>query len=207
MIKTATTLFAITAMSFTLAPDVDNNLDKWKIDYDHTRIEFSATHLMISEVEGVFEKFTIEPTITKSSFEDSQFKVKIDASSINTGSKTRDKHLRSGDFLDIVNHPNITFESTSFKWSGERTFKMKGYFTINGVKRLETFNVHYNGSVLDPTDNLQKAAFKITGKINRYDYNLKWNTSSEAADAFAVGETIDLECHLRLARHISYANN
>lgn len=206
MIKALTTTLAIGALSFTIAPDFDDNLDKWEVDYDHTRIEFSATHLMISEVEGNFENFTIEQKVSKPSFEDSQFKVKIQAASINTGSNNRDKHLRSGDFLDIAEHPEITFESTSFKWSGEQAFKMKGYFTINGVRRLETFHVKYNGSVVDPSDNLEKAAFKIVGKINRYDYNLKWRISSDAAEAFSVGEEIELECHLRLKRSADYAN-
>tara|TARA_R110001592_G_scaffold307299_2_gene580558 strand:+ start:57783 stop:58412 length:630 start_codon:yes stop_codon:yes gene_type:complete len=206
MIKALTTTLAIGALSFTTAPNFDEHLDKWEVDYDHTRIEFSATHLMISEVEGVFENYTIESKINKPSFEDSQFKVNIQAASINTGSKTRDKHLRSGDFLDIAEHPIISFESTTFKWAGEQEFKMKGYFTINGVRHLETFHVKYNGSVIDPADNLEKAAFKITGKINRYDYNLKWNITSDAAEAFSVGEEIELECHLRLKRSANYAN-
>jgi polyisoprenoid-binding protein YceI len=207
MIKALTTTLAIGALSFTIAPSFDSHLDKWEVDYDHTRIEFSATHLMISEVEGDFENFTIESTVNKPSFEDSKFKVNIQAASINTGSKNRDKHLRSGDFLDIAAHPEITFESTSFKWSGESEFKMKGYFTINGVKKLETFSVKYNGSVIDPTDNLEKAAFKIVGKINRYDYDLKWDLSSDVAEAFSVGEEIELECHLRLKRSADYASN
>lgn len=205
MIKVLTTTLALSALSFTVAPTFDAHLDKWEVDYDHTRIEFSATHLMISEVEGTFENFTIESKVSKPSFEDSKFKVSIQAASINTGSKTRDKHLRSGDFLDIAEHPEISFETTSFKWAGEQEFKMKGYFTINGVRRLESFHVRYNGSVIDPMDNLEKAAFKIVGKINRYDYGLKWDISSDAAEAFSVGEEIELECHLRLKRSAEYS--
>lgn len=175
------------------------NKEGWEMDRAHTKVGFTATHLLISEVEGVFKDYDMSIAVEREDFVDTHFKMVIQTASIDTDYKQRDEHLKSPEFFNVEKHPTIVFESTMFKWDGDKKYKMKGYLTINGVKRLETFEVKYGGKIMDPVDGLEKAGFKITGQINRYDYDLKWNIAS-AAESFAVGETVDIECNLRLVR-------
>lgn len=180
----------------------EKNLEKWRMDPDHSSIGFTATHLLISEVEGKFKDFEVTVDVNRDDFVDSKFKVLIQTNSVDTDSRTRDNHLKSEDFLNVDKFPTMEFESTMFKWDGTKRFKMKGYLTLNGVKHLEEFEVKYGGSIIDPIDGKEKAGFKIRGEINRYDYGLKWNIA-EAAENFAVGEMVEIECNLRLIREPS----
>ena len=74
----------------------------------------------------------------------------IDASSINTNEPNRDKHVRSADFLDVENFPNITFRSTGRARDGGRFF-VDGELTIRGATRPVTLDVEVNGFTPDPT--------------------------------------------------------
>ena len=178
----------------------------WVLDPEHSEIGFTATHLLISEVDGEFHDYKLSMNVTEEDFSDARISMEINTASIDTESKERDEHLRSQDFFDVGKYPVITFESTSFRWVANKTYKMKGWLTIKGVRHLETFDVKYGGKIIDPVDGLEKAGFKVEGVINRYDYDLKWNIAT-AAESFAVGEDIEIECTIRLNRRPLAASN
>ena len=90
----------------------------WQIDPAHSAIEFAVKHMMFTTVRGRFKdvKGTIE--IDEENPDNSTVDVEIAAASIETGAADRDAHLRSADFLDVANHPTLTFRSTGFEPAG-----------------------------------------------------------------------------------------
>lgn len=77
-------------------------------------------------------------------------------------------------------------------------YKLIGNLKIRDITKPVTFNVIYGGTVKDPWGNV-KAGFKATTKINRFDYNLKWNTLTEVGGA-VVGKEVTLICNIELKK-------
>lgn len=167
----------------------------WNIDTAHTRVGFSARHMMISNVNGQFEKVegTIEfdeqnPTATL-------VDVKIEAASINTRDAQRDAHLKSPDFLDVEKHPYLYFKSSHVEQIDENTAKMYGDLTVRGVTRPVVMNVEYHGLAKSPWGTTN-AGFSASTKISRKEWGLEWNVALETGGLLvsdAVNITIELE--------------
>jgi polyisoprenoid-binding protein YceI len=176
------------------AGKLDTTRPNWKLDNAHSRVKFSVTHLLVSEVEGSFKSFNASLSSEKSDFSDAAVEFTIDAKSINTENEMRDKHLQSDDFFNAEKYPAITFKSTSWKKTGDKTFALEGDLTIRDVTKRVTFDVTYGGTVKDPWGNT-KAGFKATTVIDRFDYNLKWNKLTEAGAVVSkdVAVTLNLE--------------
>lgn len=172
-----------------------NAQTKWTVDKSHSKVQFSVTHLIISEVTGQFKSFDASIESSKEDFSDAKIEFSADVNSINTDNEGRDKHLKSDDFFNAEKFPKITFVGKLFKKVGDKNYKLVGNFTIRDVTKEITLDVVYNGSVKDPWGNT-KAGFKIKGEVNRFDYNLKWNALMEAGGAVVskdVSIIVDLE--------------
>lgn len=170
----------------------------WNIDPSHSGVKFSVTHLMISEVEGRFKMFDGKVTAAKDDFTDANIEFNVDAKSISTENDKRDEHLRSAEFFDVEKYPKITFKSKSFKKTDGKNYKLTGDLTIKGVTKTVEFDVINNGTMKDPYGNI-KAAFKLTGAINRTDYGLKWNVALEAGGVM-VSEQVNIVCDIQMAK-------
>lgn len=175
-----------------------NAQSKWTVDKSHSKVQFSVTHLIISEVTGQFKSFDANVEASKDDFTDAKIEFASDVNSINTDNEGRDKHLKSDDFLNAEKFPKITFVGKSFKKVGNKNYKLVGDFTIRDITKEVTLDVVYNGSVKDPWGNT-KAGFKINGEVNRFDYNLKWNSLMEAGGA-VVGKTVAIVVDLELQK-------
>lgn len=150
----------------------------WKADRDHSSVSFSVTHLMISKVEGRFREFDGNITAAKPDFSDASIQFGVDAFSITTGDDKRDNHLKSSDFLHAEQFPRLSFQSTAFRRITEGRYQLEGDLTIRDVTRRVKFNVTYGGTTTE--GNKQRATFKATTYINRFDYNLQWDKLTEA---------------------------
>lgn len=171
---------------------------KWSFDKAHSKVGFSVTHLIISEVDGYFKSFDGYVETTNDDFSGAKVEFTVDTKSINTDNEKRDDHLRSDDFFNAEKYPKMTFKGKSFKKVGDKKYKLVGDLTIRDVTKEVALDVKYNGTIKDPWGNT-KAGFKITGEINRFDYGLKWNALMEAGGA-VVGETVDLEIDIELQK-------
>lgn len=175
-----------------------NAQSKWTVDKAHSKVQFTVTHLIISEVTGQFKSFDANIEAAKDDFTNAKIEFSADVNSIDTDNEDRDKHLKSDDFFNAEKFPKITFVGKSFKKVGGKNYKLVGDFTMREVTKQVTLDVVYNGSVKDPWGNT-KAGFKIKGEINRFDYNLKWNSLMEAGGA-VVGKTVSIVVDLELQK-------
>ncbi|TRZ43556.1 YceI family protein [Robertkochia solimangrovi] len=171
---------------------------RWIVDPTHSEIGFKVKHMMFTNVSGKFEKFEASVESDNDDFEDAIFTFKGETKSINTGNGDRDTHLRSGDFFDAEEFPIIGFESTSFKDSDSDDFIMKGILTIKEIANPITLHAEFMGTAKDPWGNL-KAGFSMSGKINRKDWGLNWNSALEAGGVL-VGEEIRLLIDLQFIK-------
>jgi polyisoprenoid-binding protein YceI len=153
----------------------------WTLDGAHTLVEFSAKHMMITTVKGRFTAVTGTIEVDEAAPERSRVEVEIPAASIDTGVAPRDEHLRSADFLDVENHPNITFRSTrvegAYAEAGDR-FKLVGELTIRGTTREVVLDATFEGTGKDPWGG-ERASFSAEAKVDRRDFGLTWNQALE----------------------------
>jgi polyisoprenoid-binding protein YceI len=165
---------------------------RWAIDPAHTEVGFVARHLMVSKVRGHFTGVT-GTVVVADHLAASTAEVTIDVASVDTGSADRDTHLRSADFFDAENHPEMTFRSTSF--DGET---LVGDLTIKGVTKPVTLDIEFNGLATDPWGNT-KAGFEGTTTVNRKDWGLEWNVALEGGGVL-VSEKVTLSLDVQLLR-------
>jgi len=171
---------------------------KWALDPAHSEVTFKVKHLMISTVTGKFDKFDVQVEAGKEDFTDGKVIFTADTASVNTGNEQRDGHLKSGDFFDAENFPQIKFVSRSFKKSDNKgDYTLEGDLTIKETSKPITIPVEYGGTVRDPWGNT-KAAFSIDMKLNRKEFGLGWNAALESGGVL-VGEDIRILIELELA--------
>lgn len=170
---------------------------KWSIDKTHSEIEFKVRHLMISHAKGNFKNFDASVYTYNKDFTTAEIDLWIDANSINTGDEKRDEHLKSSDFFDVQKHKQITFTSSTIgKANADGNHELWGELTMIGITKNVKLNVQFGGIVKDPWGS-EKAGFTVTGKINRSDWGLVWNTAIETG-GFVVGDEITISCEIEL---------
>lgn len=170
----------------------------WVIDKSHSKIGFSVTHLLISEVEGYFKDYSAKIVTKGEDFDYAQIEFIAKTSSIFTDNEKRDQHLKSDDFFNSEKYPELKFVGKSFKKVENNKYKLSGDLTIRDVTKPITLDVEFNGKVKDPWGNI-RAGFNITGKLNRFDYGLKWNALTELGGA-VVDNIVKLRIHVELIK-------
>ncbi len=170
----------------------------WTVDKSHSKVGFGVTHLVITDVDGFFKDCDAQITTEGDDFSKTQIDFTIKTNSIFTDNKDRDNHLRSDDFFNAEKYPNMIFKGKSMKKVGDKKYKLIGDFTIRDVTKQIALDVTYNGTVKDPWGNT-KSGFKVTGEIDRFDYNLKWNKAIETG-SLVVGKDVELVIDLQLVK-------
>ena len=170
----------------------------WSIDEIHSKIRFSARHMVISEVEGQFNKFDFSFINEGDDLTTGQVELIIYANSVDTRNTDRDNHLRSADFFDAEKYPEIKFKSSSIKRIDDEKYKLIGDLTIKRITKAIELDVAYGGQIKDPWGNT-RAGFNVKGSLNRFDYGLRWNNLIETGGA-VVGKTINLNCDIEVVK-------
>jgi polyisoprenoid-binding protein YceI len=173
------------------------NHNKWSLDQAHCEINFKIRHLMITHVKGSFKNFDANIYTNGKDFKTAEIDLWIDASSINTGDQERDDRLRAEDFLDIKNHKQINFVSSTLgKINKDYKHELWGELTMVGIKQNIKLEVEYGTLVKDPEGN-ERVGFTITGKIKRSDWGLVWNKNIETG-GILVGDEISISCEIEI---------
>jgi polyisoprenoid-binding protein YceI len=162
----------------------------YALDPTHTRIGFSARHAMVTKVRGQFDEFEGQAHIDTANPANSSVKVVIKAASVTTGVDQRDAHLRTPDFFDTENYPEITFVSTNVARDGS-DWTITGDLTINAVTKPVTIDFEETGSAKDPYGNI-RVGFEGGTTIDRTEWGLTFNAALETGGVL-VSEKIKLE--------------
>jgi polyisoprenoid-binding protein YceI len=163
----------------------------YKVDPTHTHIGFVARHAMVAKVRGAFREFEGSGTYDADDPSRSTLNLTIKAASIDTANTDRDNHLRTSDFLDVANHPEIKFASTRVEPVGDGRFKVTGDLTIRGVTRPVTIDFELSGPVQDPYGNT-RIGLEGRTEINRKDWGVNFNLVLDAGGVM-VGDKVVLE--------------
>src|SRR6516164_2611700 len=107
----------------------------WIFEPGHTEADFRARHMMVTWVRGLFKDIHGRLELDWERCLNATFEGVIDATGVWTGEPNRDAHLRSADFVDVENHPKITFTGTFTERSGADAFKGDVELTIRGTTR------------------------------------------------------------------------
>ncbi|GGB09519.1 polyisoprenoid-binding protein [Macrococcus hajekii] len=162
-------------------------MTNFKLDPVHSSVAFSIKHLMVSKVKGEFTSFDGELTGDANDTSSLQLKGSVKVDSIDTRNADRDGHLKSADFFDAEQYPEITFVSKSITDS-----TITGDLTIKGETHEETFDVQHNGVSKNPMTDGEVTGVIVKGKINREKYGITWNQALETGGVM-VGKDVDFE--------------
>lgn len=179
---------------------------KWTFEPGHTSAQFSARHMMVTNVRGFFKNVTGTLELDPDNPSDFVVETTIDASTLWTDEPHRDAHLRHADFLDVENHPTITFKGGEVIQIGANDFKLTGDLTIRGVTHKVTLDVTYLGQWdtsywvgdqdLGP---VRRVGFEATTRINRHDFGVSWNSPMDKG-GIVVGNEVDIVIDLEALR-------
>jgi len=167
----------------------------YDIDPAHSSAQFSV----ISNVKGEFTKVSGTVTYDPDDPGASKVEATIDVASLHTRDEQRDGHLKSADFFDAANFPEIKFVSKSVAPHGDGELLVKGDMTIHGVTKEVTLHVEGpTPEMKDPWGNV-KAGATAAAKINRKDFGLVWNVALETG-GLLVGEDVAISLEVELTR-------
>ncbi len=169
----------------------------WVLDSAHTRVEGVARHLMVTKVRVGFTEFSGTIDVAHPATE-SSIDVTIQADSISTGDEDRDAHVRSEDFLDVENHPEITYRSNEIEHVGGDDYRIRGELTVRGVTRPVDLDATFLGVATDPWGT-GHAAFEARGEIDREDFGITWNQALEAGGVL-ISKQIELDLDVQLVQ-------
>ena len=162
---------------------------KYRLDADHTTVSFKVRHL-VTQVRGNFNQFEGWFDFEPGKPDSWKAEATIQAASIDTNVKERDKHLRSADFFDVEKFPTLTFKSTGVRDATEESAKLDGILSIHGVEKEVTLDLEIHGVVKDPWGGVH-SGFTATTQINRKDFGLGWNQKLETGGVL-VGDQVKI---------------
>ncbi len=170
-----TMLFAF--MSVLLSANLLSAQDTYVLDVAHSKVEFTVTHMMLSQVTGKFREFSGKILYDEDDMSKWGVSVDIKTASIFTDNEKRDNHLRSDDFFNAEKFPLITFRSKRFEKRGDQ-YVAVGDLTIRDVTKQVEIPFKITGHIKDPWGNIRIGAVgSLT--INRQDYGVKWSKSMD----------------------------
>ena len=170
---------------------------EYAIDAVHSSVGFAVKHMVVATVKGRFQKFSGKVSYDADYPANSSIEVTIDVGSIDTDNEQRDNHLRSAEFFDAENHPNMTFKSSRVERRGD-SFVAFGDLTMRGLTRPIELPFELLGPVTGMRGETRYGA-DATIRLNRKDWGVSWNQTLDAGGV-VVSETVTVEIHVELVR-------
>lgn len=142
---------------------------------------------MVTKVHGAFNDFESTFSVNDGAVEGS---ATIKAASIDTANEQRDEHVKSADFFDVENHPELTFTITGAEVGDGSEGTVTGDLTIKGVTKPVTLDVEVLG-VQEDQNGDTRLGFEASTKINRKDFDIDFQAPLNGG-GMLVGEKIDI---------------
>lgn len=143
------------------------------IDPAHTRVIFAVSHLGVIDFPGHAHNITGRIDFDLKNAENSSVDLTIDATQIGMDHKVLDEKLQGKEFFNTAKFPTMTFKSTHIHQIGLEAAKITGDFTMLGVTRPVTLDVHFNGRKWNKYMKREAAGFTATGSLRRSDFGMK----------------------------------
>lgn len=183
--------------SQTLAPGISALTPGiWNVDASHSTIGFVARHLMVSKVRGRFAAFTGTLTIADDPLA-SKVEATAEIASITTGDDARDGHLKSPDFFDAEQFPNMTLVSKGIDVDGSN-YVLHTDLTIKGVTKSVDFALEFDGVSGDPWGGT-RVGFTAEADVNRKEWGLEWNVALETGGVL-VSEKVKIQLEIEAVK-------
>lgn len=151
------------------------------IDWSNSKVAFQVKKLGIFTIKGSITGFTGELAFSENALIDSSIHVCVSPSTINTGNKKRDEHLKSKDFFLVKEYPKICFQSTSIK-STSNGYEVVGSLAMLGATKKVTIPFSFSDGVVEGKFTINRSEFKLGEKF----------------PAIIVGKTIEIQLTSRI---------
>jgi polyisoprenoid-binding protein YceI len=146
--------------------------DTFEIDPVHSSVLFKVRHLNVADFYGRFNEIKGTVSFDKDSPEKSSVTAEVPIESVDTHNDKRNQHLKSPDFFNAKQFPNISFKSTKVEKAGD-DFKVTGDFTLHGVTKSITVEFEKVGEGKGMQGEI-RAGGKTEFKIKRSDYGMNF---------------------------------
>lgn len=192
MCKTAFGFVLVTALLL-LGAVPARAAETYKIDPAHTNLVFVIDHQGYSKMIGHFRDFDGTILFDKDDVAKSSVSIAIKTASVDTHYEDRDADLRSSNFFNAVEFPEMTFKSTTIEKTGDNTAKITGDFTLLGVTEPLTLEVTFNREGPDEFSDDYKAGFSARGSLKRSDFGMTYAIP-------AIGDEVELMIEVEAIR-------
>lgn len=172
--------FVVCALSVAFASSALGQ-EIYRVDPLHTTTTFSVTHLGLSQQRGSFGKTTGMVTLDRAA-KTGSIDVTIDASSVTSGSSSREQMLRGEDYFNVAQYPNIAFKATQLKFEGETLVGCEGELTMRGVTRPVKLAVGDFKCAIHPATKKPVCGAEVTTRVKRSEFGMTKNQASTSDD-------------------------
>jgi polyisoprenoid-binding protein YceI len=174
-------------LSLALTSSLFAATETYVADPAHSSVGFKISHFF-SKVTGRFSKFEATINVDQAAMENSSIKADFDVGSVDTSQPKRDEHLKTPDFFDAAKYPKMTFESKSWKKTGDNEYDVAGDLSLHGVTKPVVLNVKCLG--FGPgMKGSQLSGWEAHTKIKRSEFGM-------TTGGPAVGDDVDIEINI-----------
>ena len=181
-------------------PATRTGTQTYTIDPGHSKVSFRIAYFGIGHVSGAFHRCAGTVRMDAAGMDSPDLSTlrvaaQIEADSIDTGNRERDRKLRGADLFDVKTFPHLVFESTGARRVDGNAFELAGDLTVRGITRNVVLGGHFDGSGRDD-DGVAWADFSAAVTLLRSDYAVRWGDVLEAGGAL-IGDRVDVVLHVR----------
>jgi polyisoprenoid-binding protein YceI len=172
--KTASRVFTLAlALVLGILPAAASAGDTFKVDPVHSTVFFKIKHFGVGYVYGRFNTFSGTLAFDDANSADSSIAVTVNTASVDSGNPGRDKHLKSPDFFNVKEFPDVSFKSTAIKKVDDHNYELTGDLTLLGVTKPITAKLERIGTGSDPRGG-ERSGIEAIFTIKRLDFGMKF---------------------------------
>jgi polyisoprenoid-binding protein YceI len=187
--------FAILSCILALAaPLAFAQTSTWVSDPNHSEVDFSITHMSISNVHGRFGNVAATLVLDQADVTKSTVTATIGVSTVDTGVDARNNHLKTPEFFDVANFPSATFTSTGVAQNGSN-LTVSGNLTLHGVTRPVVLQVEGPTGPIEGMDHKPHSGYSASTTISRSAFGIGTKFPPSI-----VGDDVKLTIELDVAR-------
>ncbi len=187
-------LVLVTGILALAAPLALAQTSTWTSDPNHSEVDFSITHMTISNVHGRFGHVNATIAYNEADVSKSTVNATIDVTGVDTGEEARNNHLKSPDFFDVTTFPTATFTSTSVARSGSG-LTINGNLTLHGVTKPVVLSADGPRGPAPGMDHKPHAGFSAATTVKRSDFGIGGKFPSTM-----VGDEVKLNIDLEVVK-------